>query len=126
MAITTNCSIVSSTNRFLARSCLVCTLFCNITLHSLTQCHKLYLKLAYLKSTHVKLGMHLTGLCYFIVQTLDLLCAMVLVLIFNFYRRTKLKLEQIQTSATKIIFPDVSYPTRLAVLELYPLSGQSW
>ena len=40
------CSIVSSTDCFLARSCLVCTLFCYITLRSMTQRHKIDLKLA--------------------------------------------------------------------------------
>ena len=42
-----------------------------------------------------------------------------LVLIFN---KTKLKLEQVQMSATKIIFPDVPYANRLAMLVLCPLS----
>ena len=56
MAVVTNCSIVGSTNCFLARSCLVCTLFCYITLRSVTQRHKLNLKLvAYLKSAHQEL-----------------------------------------------------------------------
>ena len=35
---------------------------------------------------------------------------------------TKLKLEQAQMSATKIIFLDVPYPTCLAMLELCPLT----
>ena len=52
LAIATNCSIVSSTNCVLARSCLVCTLFCYIMLRIVTQRHKLDLKLAYLKSTY--------------------------------------------------------------------------
>ena len=55
-AIVTNCSIIGSTNCFLARSCLVCILFCYITLRSVTQRHKLDLKLAYLKSTHQELS----------------------------------------------------------------------
>ena len=56
LAIATNCSIVSSTKCFLARSCLVCTLFCYIMLRSMRQHHKLDLKLAYLKSTHQELS----------------------------------------------------------------------
>ena len=51
-----NCSIVSSTNCFLARSCLVCTQFCYITLRIVTQCHKLDFRPAYLKSTHQELS----------------------------------------------------------------------
>ena len=56
LAIATNWWIVSSTNCFLARSCLVWSMFCYITLHIVTQWHKLDLKLAYLESTHQELS----------------------------------------------------------------------
>ena len=52
----TNCSIGGSTSHFLARSCPVRTLFCCITLHNLTQLHKLNSKPAYLKSTDLELS----------------------------------------------------------------------
>ena len=47
LAIASNCSIVSTANCFVARSCLVCTLFSYIMLRILTQRHKLDLKPAY-------------------------------------------------------------------------------
>ena len=48
---------------------------------------------------------------------------MVLVLILQFLSdKSKYKLEQVQMSATKIIFSDVPYHSRLAMLELCPLS----
>ena len=54
LAIATNCSFATSTNCFLARSCLVCTL--HITLHSVKQRYNLDLKHPYLKFTHQQLS----------------------------------------------------------------------
>ena len=70
-----------------------------------------------------KLGMNSTGLCNFYCSNIRSALCYGASAYFQFLSdTTKLKLEQVQMSATKIIFPDVPYPTRLAMLELCPLS----
>ena len=67
--------------------------------------------------------MNSTGLCNFYCSNIRSALCYGASAYFQFLSdTTKLKLEQVQMSATKIIFPDVPYPTRLAMLELCPLS----
>ena len=71
-----------------------------------------------------KLAMNLTRLCHCYcsnIRSAFCYCANADFQIVS--DTTKLILQQVQMSATKIIFPDMQYPTRLAMMKLCPLSN---